>query len=100
MLVSSRFFDLVARRAEDVAIAARHFAAMTGAGKVALSASGAAAIPAAHAYFLERGLFDSFETKSAPVPWRKVLEDPEVPFAFADTVYGAMRVYDWVDLAR
>ena len=63
-------------------------------------AMAAAAIPAAHAYFLERGLFASFEMESAPVSWRKVLEDPEVPFAFADTVHGAMRVYDWVDLAR
>ena len=92
--------NLVARRAEDVALAARHFAAMAWAEKVALSASGAAAIPAAHAYFLERGLFASFEMASAPVSWRKVLEDPEVSFAFADTVHGAMRVYDWVDLAR
>ena len=92
--------NLVARRAEDVAIAARYFAAMTGVDRVSLSASGAAVIPAAHAYFLERGVFSSFDMKSAPVSWRKVLEDPDVPFLFADTVYGAMRTYDWVELAR
>ena len=30
----------------------------------------------------------------------ELLADPEIPFAFADTVHGALRVYDWTDLAR
>ena len=92
--------NLASRRAEDVAIAARHFAALAGADRVALSATGAAAIPAAHAYYLERQLFASFDMKSQPASWRKVLEDTDTQFAFADTVYGALRVYDWIDLAR
>ena len=92
--------NLIARRAEDVVLAARHFAAIAGAEKVVLSARGAAAIPAAHAYFLERRLFASFEMAAAPASWRKVLEDPEIQYAFADTVHGALRTYDWTDLVR
>ena len=92
--------NLVARRAEDAAIAARYFAELAGGGKVTIQVTGTAAIPAAHAYYLERGLFASFDMKSAPASWRKVLEDPDVAYAFADTVYGALRVYDWTDLVR
>jgi len=92
--------NLAARRSEDVAIVARHFASLAGAERVALFASGSAAIPAAHAFFLERRLFASLETKSEPVSWSKVVSDPDVRCAFADIVYGALRVYDWTDLAR
>ena len=92
--------NLVARRAEDAALAARAFAGLAGAKRVALAAVGAAAIPAAHAYFLERDSFASFASESAPPAWRKVLADPETPFAFADTVHGALRTYDWIDLAQ
>ena len=92
--------NLVARRAEDVAVAARHFCKMTGSKQVALSVAGVAAIPAAHAFFLERSWFESFETKSPPPAWRKVVEDPKLPFYFADLVHGALRVYDWVELTQ
>ena len=90
--------NLAARRAEDVALAARHFASMAGVYRVALFARGTAAIPAAHAYFLERGLFASFTTKNAPPSWHDVVNKPELHFSFADTVYGALKVYDWTDL--
>ena len=92
--------NLAARRAEDAALAARHFASMTGVEKVVLFARGTAAIPAAHAYFLERGLFASFTTKNAPPSWRDVVNKPELRFSFADTVYGALKVYDWTDLQK
>jgi len=90
--------NLVARRAEDAAIAARYFAEMTGTKRVSLFAYGAAAIPASHACFLERGLFESIELLSAPSSWRKTVERPEEPFFFADAVHGALRVYDWTEL--
>ena len=90
--------NLAARRAEDAALAARHFASMVGVSKVALSARGTAAIPAAHAFFLERGLFTSISTKDAPPSWHDVVNKPELRFSFADTVYGALRGYDWADL--
>jgi hypothetical protein len=92
--------NIVARRAEDIAVAARHFCNMVGSKSVELSAAGAAAIPAAHAFFLERRWFSSFETKSPPPSWHTVVERPELPFYFADSVHGALRVYDWVELAK
>ena len=92
--------NLVARRAEDVTIAARYFCSMIGSKSVALSAVGAAAIPAAHAFFLERRWFKSFETKSPPPSWHKVVEHPEMQSHFADSVHGALRVYDWVELTE
>ena len=92
--------NLVARRAEDVAIAARHFAALLGGkARVALEAHGAAAIPAAHAFALERELFASFASVKPPASWRQVLADPQIPYAFADVVHGALKIYDWVELA-
>ena len=90
--------NFAARRAEDAAIAARHFASMAGAERVALVAHGAAAIPAAHAFFLERGIFSSFSTKKPPPSWREVVNRPELHCAFADVVLGALKVYDWTDL--
>lgn len=90
--------NFAARRAEDAAIAARHFASMAGVRGVELRARGAAAIPAAHAFFLERGLFTAFSTKDAPPSWRDVVNRPELHFSFADTVFGALRIYDWSDL--
>ncbi len=90
--------NLAALRAEDAALAARHFASMTGAGRVAIVAHATAAIPAAHAYFLERGLFSSFATRKPPPSWREVVANPTAPSSFANTVFGALRVYDWADL--
>ncbi len=90
--------NLAGRRAEDVALAARHFAKIAGAERVALVAHGTAAIPAAHAHALEPGLFSTFETKNPPPSWRKVLSDPTIQFFFADVVHGALPVYDWTDL--
>ena len=91
--------NLAARRAEDAALAARHFASMAGVGRVALAARGAAAIPAAHTYFLERGLFSSFRMENAPPSWRETVENPAAASSFAGTVFGALAAYDWTDLA-
>ena len=90
--------NLAALRAEDAALAARLFASMADADRVALVAHATAAIPAAHAYFLEHGLFSSFEMRKAPPSWREVIANPTAPFSFADTVFGALRSYDWTDL--
>lgn len=92
--------NLVARRAEDVALAARHLSSLAGGGRVSLAARGAAAIPAAHAWFVERDLFASFSMKHEPSSWRSVVNNPDVRFTFADTVFGALRAYDWTDLAQ
>ena len=66
--------------------------------KTPAAMAAAAAIPAAHAFFLERGLFTAFSTKDAPPSWRDVVNRPELHFSFADTVFGALRIYDWSDL--
>lgn len=92
--------NLVARRSEDAAIAAMHLAMLARSQRVALKAHGAAAIPAAHAFALERRLFSSFEMSKAPSSWHSVVEDSTIAFSFADSVYGALKVYDWIDLAK
>ena len=42
----------------------------------------------------------SFATKNAPPSWHAVVNKPELHFSFADTVYGALKVYDWTDLQK
>lgn len=100
MLANTIGENLVARRAEDAALAARYFSSLNAGGRVALTAYGAAVIPAAHAWFLERPVFASFSQKREPPSWHAVLFDPRVKFAFADSVFGALKVYDWIGLAR
>ena len=90
--------NLVARRAEDAALAARWFAALCGGDRPELYAEGRAAIPAAHAKFLEKETFAGFAVEQPPVSWRQLLADPAIESCFADLVNGALRVYDWTDL--
>ena len=92
--------NLAARRGEDIALAARHLSSLVGGGRVVLRTFGTAAIPGAHAYGLERGLFESIETKSPPPSWHAVVNSPMQPSAYADVVHGALRAYDWTDLVK
>ena len=89
--------SLVARRAEDVALVARHVAATLGA-KPLLRAEGRAAVPAAHAKYLEPDLFAGFETARAPEAWEKLIADEQIPYPFSCAVRGALALYDWTDL--
>ena len=57
-----------------------------------------AAIPAAHAKFLEKETFAGFAVEQPPASWRQLLADPTIESRFADLVNGALRVYDWTDL--
>lgn len=90
---------LVARRAEDVALAAKALSDACGGVKVELVAQGRAAIPAAHTYALERQLFSRIAFERKPPAWKTVFENADVDCGFADTVYGAYGVYDWADLS-
>ena len=90
--------NLVARRAEDAALAARWFAALCGGDRPELYVEGRAAIPAAHAKFLEKETFAGFAVEQSPASWRQLLADPTIESRFADLVNGALRVYDWTDL--
>ncbi len=92
--------NLVARRTEDALVAARHVAASRSSGKIDVVAAGVMAVPAAHAFYLERGLFGSIFFEAPCASWRKALDDPQQDFRYAATVYGAFRLYDWPDLVR
>ena len=89
--------SLVARRAEDVMIVARYAAKALGA-KPVLRAEGRAAVPAAHAKYLEPGLIAGFETADAPPSWEKLIADETIAYPFSCTVRGALALYDWTDL--
>ena len=65
---------------------------------VELRAWGAAAVAAAHAAYLEKGLFASVDLVRPPAPWTHAFEDDAYDPRFANTVFGAMKVYDWTDL--
>jgi len=87
----------VGRRAEDVIATARQ----AGGGKpVRLVAVGRAAIPAAHAFAAERGLFSKIETIDAPDSWATLFADDAKLTRFADVVHNAWRFYDWTDLLK
>ena len=87
--------NLVAKRAEDAIAVAKALG-----GGVKLVAEGAAAIPAAHAYYTARELFTGLELVNAPAPWAALFEDDAKRWKFADIVYGAWSLYDWTDLSE
>ena len=89
--------SLVARRAEDALAVAAWMRTRFGA-PVALDAHKRTAIPAAHAFALERGLFRSLKLTDAPKSWTEVVQGG-LPYPFADSVNGALRIYDWTELA-
>jgi hypothetical protein len=91
--------SMVGRRATDVLAAADWLGRRSG-GKVELFAKGSAAIGAAHAYAVGRGLFSGVKVENAPVSWSEVLtkEGMPVDYRFAHCVNGALLYYDWTDL--
>ena len=102
--------SLVACRAQDIVNCAAELAADSGMqngergtgngewGTVDLRAWGAAAVPAAHASFLWRERFASVNVVRPPAPWAKAFEDNSYDPRFANSVFGALKVYDWPDL--
>ena len=90
--------SLVARRAEDLLLVARHVSETLG-GVPDLVAEGRAVLPAVHAHFLERDAFGGIEISGAPLGWSVLLEDDAAPYPFANCIQGALREYDWVDLS-
>ena len=92
--------SLVGHRTEDLICAAAALSSLAGSGKVDLFCEGRASIPGAHAFFAEPGLFASIACERAPESWADVLADPQCHYRFANTVHGALRLYDWTDLAK
>ena len=91
--------SLVARRAEDIIVAARHVAVRVGL-KPVVRAEGRAVIPAAHAAYLSPDAVAGLEAVRAPKSWREVLRDETTSYPFANVVHGALRHYDWVELVE
>jgi len=85
--------NLVAKRAEDLIAVAKACG-----GGLKLVAEGAAAVPAAHAWFVARELFTEIELVNPPAAWGTLFEQDALRYRFADIVYGAWKLYDWTDL--
>ena len=92
--------NLVAKRAEDLVVAARALAHELGGRKPVVHAEGRAVIPAAHAFYCFRERFGGFRTEREPRSWRSMLFDTSAPVRFANVVQNAYRHYDWTDLVR
>lgn len=92
--------SLVGHRTEDLLCAASSLSSLTGGKKIDLYCEGRAVIPAAHAFYAEREFFGSFNTERSPESWAGILAAPEKPYRFANTVHGALRLYDWTDLVQ
>lgn len=90
--------SLVVRRAEQIRDLAAEMKSRHGM-PVRLIAEGRAAIPAAHAYAADRGLFSACEFPSPPKSWSVCVAE-EVTTRYADAVPGALCHYDWTDLAN
>ena len=91
--------SLVSRRAEDALLVAQYVRQMLGEAPD-LHAEGRAVIPAVHAHYLERNSFGDLAIDLAPLGWSALLEDDKASYPFANCVQGALREYDWTDLAN
>ena len=90
--------ELVGARAEDALLCARELSRRCGGAPVEIVAEGRAAIPAAHARFLEPGLVASLSIHAPPPSWHEVLAEESVRTTYADCVHAALGHYDWTDL--
>lgn len=92
--------NILARRAEDLLAASSWFAGIVGGAKVSLHAEGGAVTAAAHAYFVARDRFASFESERAPEGWAELVRNPSLTPMFSDLVHGGLKSYDWKDLVK
>ena len=92
--------SLVGQRAEDLILAAKEFLRLTGGVRAEIVAEGRAAVPAAHAHYVEPNLFAGLRMERPPLSWTEVMADPGQPYRFANVVQGALRAYDWTDLVQ
>lgn len=98
--------SILAMRAEDILVAARHFKNEHPKGQLRIVAVGAAGVPAMHAAALEPELFDGgIEWRGVLESWQSVIDHSSTkeglpPVSIANTVYGALKVYDLPDLIK
>lgn len=89
--------SLVARRAEDIMLAARCVKDALGKTPI-LHAEGRAVVPAAHAKYLEPRLFAGVETVRMPASWEGLIADETIAYPFSCVVHNALKTYDWKGL--
>jgi hypothetical protein len=93
--------SMVGMRTEDVLVAARFLSEWKqrdNADPIQLVAEGIAIPPAFHAAALENSLFTSLKLSGACPTWKDIVVDPANTGRLADTIHGALRVYDLPDL--
>lgn len=91
-------YSYVAMRAEDILIASRYLAERAGTDQIILHAAGAIGVPALHAAALEPQCYASVELVETLQSWTSVVEAPQTRNQLANTVHGALRIYDLPDL--
>jgi len=89
----------VGMRAEDLLVCTR-LLRQKQPGPVSLIAVGHVGIPALHAAVLEPDLFDSVKLVRSLISWSNVIEMGRSYKQLADTVHGALTVYDLPNLAE
>ena len=89
--------SLVGRRATDVLVAATYMKVELGAAPE-LVASGAAVVPAVHAFAADPSAFSGIAASNHPPSWSDMVRGDSGSLRFFNCVNGALRSYDWTDL--
>jgi dienelactone hydrolase len=96
--------SLVAMRAEDTLASARwlgrQYGDAQGSGRVEVIARGVPGVPALHAVALQRDLFEGLTLVGTLESWSGLVRNPTAAGHLANTVHGALRVYDLPDLVQ
>jgi cephalosporin-C deacetylase-like acetyl esterase len=93
--------SFVGMRAEDILNSARYLSELDDADdpvRVELIAIDGACPPAMHAAALENELFHSLKVSQPDFTWSDIVRDPSIKGQLANTVHGALSVYDLDDL--
>ncbi|MEO2010200.1 MAG: acetylxylan esterase [Pirellulaceae bacterium] len=93
--------SLVGMRTEDILVAARFLSEREqkdNRGSIHLIADGLAIPPSIHAAALESRLFASLKLNGDCPTWKSIVADPSETGRLADTIHGALEVYDLPDL--
>jgi hypothetical protein len=93
--------SMVGMRTEDILVAARYLSQSERSHDsvaIHLVADGLARAPAVHAAALESRLFASLKLDDACPAWKDIVVDPARTSRLADTIHGALQVYDLPDL--
>ena len=90
--------SFVAMRAEDILVASRLLAERVDRPDLTLVAVGAIGVPALHAAALEPAVYGSVILEDSLGSWQSIVRATHTQSQLANTVHGALRVYDLPDL--